>query len=173
MRLILLLLGSCLIVTGALAQSKPEMQKMADDWAAAFNKGDAAKVASFYKSDATVFPPGADMIHGRQNIEQFWKKATEGLGDGRFEVTNVEALGSNAARTGVCLVQNQGRQSSGNPREICGGLAKGRRQVGNRVRYLESKQIDHAHSNRTPSTVVDSKQLTASCWRCEFVRQEA
>jgi len=30
------------------------MQKMADDWAAAFNKGHAARVASFYKSDATL-----------------------------------------------------------------------------------------------------------------------
>jgi uncharacterized protein (TIGR02246 family) len=117
MRLILLLLGGCLIATGALAQSKPEMQKMADDWAAAFNKGDAAKVASFYKSDATVFPPGADMIHGRQNIEQFWKKATDGLGDGRFEVTNVEALGSNAAREqGYAWFKTKGD----NPQEIHG-----------------------------------------------------
>jgi hypothetical protein len=33
------------------------------------------------------------MIHGRQNIQTFWKKASEGLGDGRFEVTDVEALG--------------------------------------------------------------------------------
>jgi ketosteroid isomerase-like protein len=74
MKLIALLIGGCLTATGALAQSKTEMQQMLDGWAAAFNKGDAAKVAMYYKSDATVFPPGSDMLQGRQYIEQFWKK---------------------------------------------------------------------------------------------------
>jgi hypothetical protein len=54
MRLIALLIGGCLTATGALAQSKTEMQQMLDDLAAAFNKGDAAKVAMYYKSDATL-----------------------------------------------------------------------------------------------------------------------
>jgi uncharacterized protein (TIGR02246 family) len=98
MRLIALLIGGCLTATGALAQSKTEMQQMLDDLAAAFNKGDAAKVALYYKSDATLFPPGSDMLQGRQNIEQFWKKRSEVLGDCRFEVTNVESLGPNASR---------------------------------------------------------------------------
>jgi ketosteroid isomerase-like protein len=36
----------------ALAQSKPEMQKLNDKWAEAFNKGDAAAVAAMYTEDA-------------------------------------------------------------------------------------------------------------------------
>ena len=80
MKLIAILIGCCLMATGALAQSKTEMQQTLDDWAAAFNKGDAAKVAMYYKSDATLFPPGNDMLQGRQNIEQFWKKSRKSWG---------------------------------------------------------------------------------------------
>src|SRR6476660_866846 len=61
-----LLIGGCLTATGALAQSKTEMQQVL--WAAAFNKEDAGKVAMHYKSSATLFPPGNDMLQGRQNV---------------------------------------------------------------------------------------------------------
>src|SRR2546423_5733246 len=74
------------------------MQKMADEWATAFNRGAAATVAQFYKTDGTVFPPGSDMIKGRQNIEAFWKKASDGIGEINFQVLDVESLGPNAAR---------------------------------------------------------------------------
>jgi ketosteroid isomerase-like protein len=63
-----LLIGGCLTATGALAQSKTEMRQVLDDWAAAFNKEDAGKVATHYKSDATLFPPGNDMLQRRQNV---------------------------------------------------------------------------------------------------------
>ena len=63
-----LLIGGCLTAAGALAQSKTEMQQVLDDWAAAFNKEDAGKLAMHYKSDATLFPPGNDMLQGRQNV---------------------------------------------------------------------------------------------------------
>jgi ketosteroid isomerase-like protein len=63
-----LLIGGCLTATGALAQSKTEMQQVLDDWAAAFNKEDAGKVAMHYKSDATLFPSGNDMLQGRRNV---------------------------------------------------------------------------------------------------------
>jgi hypothetical protein len=45
MKVISLAVGACLFATGALAQSVQEMQKMADEWQTAFNKGDAATVA--------------------------------------------------------------------------------------------------------------------------------
>jgi hypothetical protein len=57
-----LLIVGCLTATGALAQFK------IDDWAAAFNKEDAGKVAVHYRSDATLFPPGNDELQGRQNV---------------------------------------------------------------------------------------------------------
>jgi hypothetical protein len=60
------LIGGCLTATGALA--KTEMQQVLEDWAAAFNTEDAGKVAMHYKSDATLFPPGNDMLQRRQNV---------------------------------------------------------------------------------------------------------
>jgi hypothetical protein len=55
-----LVIGASLLSwTAAFAQSKPEMQKMADEWAAAFNKGDATKVASFYRKTPPCSRPEA------------------------------------------------------------------------------------------------------------------
>ena len=59
-----LLIGGCLTATGALAQSKIEMQQVLDDWAAAVNKEDAGKVAMHYKSDATLFPLATTCFKG-------------------------------------------------------------------------------------------------------------
>jgi uncharacterized protein (TIGR02246 family) len=42
-------------------------------FAEAFNRGDAAAVASHYAEDAAVFPPGAPRIDGRANIQIFWQ----------------------------------------------------------------------------------------------------
>src|SRR5258708_16433475 len=42
----------------ALAQSKAAIQKLEDQWGAAFNKGDAAAVAAMYAEDAYVLPAG-------------------------------------------------------------------------------------------------------------------
>ena len=65
-----LLIGGCLTATGALAQSKTEMQQVLDDWAAAFNKEDTGKVAMHYKSDVTLFHLATTCFKGgrtRQN----------------------------------------------------------------------------------------------------------
>src|SRR5262249_52783610 len=56
----------------ALAQSKEAIQKLNDEWAAAFNKGDAGAVAALYTADAYVLPAGAPMVKGRADIQKFW-----------------------------------------------------------------------------------------------------
>ena len=47
----------------AMAQSKATIQKLDDQWAAAFNKGDAAAVAAMYTSDAYVVGPEQRLRH--------------------------------------------------------------------------------------------------------------
>jgi hypothetical protein len=101
MKAIPLLVGACLFTSGALVQSVPEMQKMADEWQAAFNNGDAATVANFYKDDAVVFPPGeqntVDIIeryqnsnaavqHVTQTFAKYAKEFLENAQVGRFVV---------------------------------------------------------------------------------------
>ena len=85
MKVIPLVVGACLFTTGALAQSVPEMQKMADEFAAAFNKGDIATVASQYKDDAVVFPPGGDMVKGKQSDPVALDRSNKGHPDRQLQ----------------------------------------------------------------------------------------
>jgi uncharacterized protein (TIGR02246 family) len=87
-----------LVAGPALAQSKAAIQKLNDQWAAAFNKGDAAAVAAMYTDDAYVLPAGAPMVKGRADIEKFWGGAMQQLGDIKIATLDVKPLGRNAAR---------------------------------------------------------------------------
>ena len=92
----------------ALAQSKAVIQKLDDQWAAAFNKGDAAAVAAMYTGDAYVLPAGAPMVHGTAEIQDFWGKAMQQLGDVKCTALDVKPLGRNAAREiGTCTFKTK------------------------------------------------------------------
>jgi uncharacterized protein (TIGR02246 family) len=90
----------CLVLAAgpALAQSKAAIQKLNDEWAAAFNKGDAAAVAAMYTTDAYVLPAGAEMVNGRAGIEGFWRGAMQQLDDLKITTLDVKPLGGNAVR---------------------------------------------------------------------------
>ena len=68
-RFTLLTLCFGLLTTPALAQTTAQIQKLNDQWMAAFNKGDAAAVAAMYTVDAYVLPAGGEMVKGRPAIE--------------------------------------------------------------------------------------------------------
>jgi hypothetical protein len=90
MKLTPLVVGACLFTTGALAQSVPEMQKMADEFITAFNKSDTATVVNFYQDEAVVFPPG-DMVKGKQAIQSFWTETAKGIQIANVKVTDVRS----------------------------------------------------------------------------------
>jgi len=56
----------CLVLsaTSALAQAKVSIEKLNQEWVAAFNKGDAKALAAMYSPDAYVLPAGAEMAKG-------------------------------------------------------------------------------------------------------------
>lgn len=88
-----------LVLTGsAFAQSAAAIQKLNDEWTAAFNKGDAAAVAAMYAADAYVLPPGHDIVKGRAAIEAFWKQAATQVADAKLATLDVLPLGPRAAR---------------------------------------------------------------------------
>jgi uncharacterized protein (TIGR02246 family) len=87
-----------LFAAPALAQSKAAIQKLNDQWAAAFNKGDAAAVAALYTQDAYVLPAGAAMVKGRPAIEALWRQEMQQIGDVKVTTLDVKALGGGAAR---------------------------------------------------------------------------
>ncbi len=58
---------------------------------AAFNAGDPARAArEVYTRDARILPPGAPMMQGIDNIEQFWPAAAQQLGIERIQLETVD-----------------------------------------------------------------------------------
>jgi uncharacterized protein (TIGR02246 family) len=100
--------GLMLVSLPALAQSKAAIQKLDDQFAAAFNKGDAAAVAAMYTTDAYVLPAGAPMVKGA-DIQGFWSGAMQQLSDVKCIALDVKPLGRNAAREiGTCTFKTKG-----------------------------------------------------------------
>jgi uncharacterized protein (TIGR02246 family) len=97
-RFTLLALCFGLFTTPALAQTTAQIQKLNDQWMAAFNKGDAAAVAAMYTIDAYVLPDGREMVKGRPAIEALWKQQMAGATVEKITTLDVKPLGSNAAR---------------------------------------------------------------------------
>jgi uncharacterized protein (TIGR02246 family) len=115
-------------VTGpALAQSVAAIQKLNDQWTAAFNKGDAAAVAAMYESDAYVLPPGHDFVKGRAAIEAFWRQAATQVGDAKLVTLSVLPLGPHAAREiGTVTLETKAQP----PQQLVGKYAVVWRNIG-------------------------------------------
>jgi uncharacterized protein (TIGR02246 family) len=93
----------------AWAQSKAAIQKLEDQWAAAFNKGDAVAVAAFYADDAYVLPAGAPMVNGHDAIQSYLAQAAQQIGDVKCTTIDVKPLGRKAAREiGTCTFKTKG-----------------------------------------------------------------
>jgi uncharacterized protein (TIGR02246 family) len=108
-RVALSLLFLLLLAAPAMAQSKTAIQKLEDQWGAAFNKGDAGAVAAMYTDDAYALPAGAPMAKGRADIQTFWAAAMQQLGDVKCTTVDVKPLGRSAAREiGTCAFKTKG-----------------------------------------------------------------
>jgi uncharacterized protein (TIGR02246 family) len=97
-RLAAIALSLTLSAASAAAQNKPMIQKLNDEWSAAFNKGDSHALAALYTEDAYVLPAGSEMVHGRQAVQGFMNSTMRQLGDARLTTVDVQPLGPDAAR---------------------------------------------------------------------------
>jgi uncharacterized protein (TIGR02246 family) len=90
-----------LLLSAAAAQAadvKSEINAANQKFGAAYAKGDAAAIARLYTPHATVFPPGSDMVTGREGIQKVWAGAIQsGLKITGLQTVSVEQYG-NAAR---------------------------------------------------------------------------
>jgi uncharacterized protein (TIGR02246 family) len=129
-RIAVLALCLCVSLAGsALAQSKATIQKLNDEWAAAFNKGDAAAIAAMYAEDAYVLPPGGDIVKGRSAIEACWRRITQKVGDIKLVTIDVLPLGPRAAREiGTVTLATKTQP----PQQIVGKYAVVWRRIGGR-----------------------------------------
>jgi ketosteroid isomerase-like protein len=86
------------LASPAWALDVSEFQKMNNQLGAQFAKGDAAVISQMYSADATVLPPGSDMVKGRENIEKLWKGAIDGMSDLQITTKEVLPLSGDAVR---------------------------------------------------------------------------
>jgi uncharacterized protein (TIGR02246 family) len=87
-----------LSVTAQAKDLKSEIEAVNAKFGAAYDRGDAAAIARLYTPHATVFPPGSDMVTGREGIQKVWAGAIQsGMKFTSLQTVSVEQYG-NAAR---------------------------------------------------------------------------
>jgi ketosteroid isomerase-like protein len=105
-------IAAVITVTGVVrgqGKTDPTLNKMAADWAAAFNAKDAAKLASFYADDAVYMPPNYPMVKGRANLEaQFKREFEEGFTNLQLKPMESAISGSHAFEAGTATVEAPG-----------------------------------------------------------------
>jgi len=93
----LLLIGAILVVSITESPGQEQQKPLTDEaairmavqsYVEAFNKGDAAAVASFWSDDAEYVSPSGDRLKGRKKIEAFLKKFFEENKDLKIEASS-------------------------------------------------------------------------------------
>jgi uncharacterized protein (TIGR02246 family) len=124
---IVVIIGCLSVGSPALAQNRATIEKLNDAWTAAFNKGDAAAVATLYTEDAYVLPPGSAMVKGRAAIEAFWRQAAQQMTDAKLTTLDVLPLGRSAAREiGTVTLKTKSQP----PQEVVGKYVVVWRKIG-------------------------------------------
>ena len=91
------------------ADVKTEIAAINQKWVASFNKGDAAAVTAFYTDKATVLPPGADMVSGRDAVTGLWAAVIKsGMKVTSLESVSVKSLGAGIVEVGRAKAQIPG-----------------------------------------------------------------
>lgn len=81
----------------------------------AFKRGDAAAVAAWYTTDATLLPPDSQMMKGRDAIQTFWQGAMNmGVNEASLDTLEVEVRNDLAYEVGrfQMTVQPQGGEAA-------------------------------------------------------------
>jgi uncharacterized protein (TIGR02246 family) len=74
---------------GGVREAQAAIEAANAKFSEAFARGDAKALSAMYTSDAIVFPPDNDMVHGNQAIGEFWK-ATRDSGVQTAVLTTVD-----------------------------------------------------------------------------------
>ena len=77
----------------------------------AFERGDAAGIATLYTEKGQVLPPNTDIVSGRQGIQAFWQGAIDmGIKAVKLETTEFEEHGDTAIGVGKYSLIGKGDQ---------------------------------------------------------------
>jgi uncharacterized protein (TIGR02246 family) len=128
MRSTALVIAFVISLTAPASAQKAEIEAINTKFVELFNKGDFSGLASLYSTDATAFPPGSAMVHGRAAIEAMWKGMAENVGDPKLTTIDVKPLGPSAAREiGTFVLKTKGPT----PQEVTGKYVVVWEKVGN------------------------------------------
>jgi uncharacterized protein (TIGR02246 family) len=98
-------------------QTVAEIQANNDRFIDALGNGDFEAIAQMYTDDARVYPPGAEMVQGREAIKAFWASAAAGVSEISLTVLDVKPLGDGFAReSGTLMLKTKGN----NPQVVAG-----------------------------------------------------
>ena len=90
------------LTTLAHAGVAEDIAERIDSFEAAFNRGDAAAVASHYSANAVVLAPGAARIVGREGIQVLWQDYVDaGVKDLRLTTVELDGQGETANEIGT------------------------------------------------------------------------
>ena len=77
---------------------RSEIEAQIKGFLEAFNKGDAAGVASYYTKNARLLPPNAETMKGREAIQAAWQHNMDiGVKSAELEITEVIPMNENTA----------------------------------------------------------------------------
>ena len=94
------------------AQARKAIEGAGAAFSAAFAKGDAAKLAAMYTSDAKAYPPGGSVVTGSAEIQKMWQGMIDSPAEALELTTDeVEASGNLAYETGRYVVKDAGGQA--------------------------------------------------------------
>ena len=80
------------------AQDNATVQRLADQFAEAFNPNSAAGVGDMYTDEAILIPPEADTRMGRRDIQAFWTQQAREAENLTVTLLDVKPIGPDAAR---------------------------------------------------------------------------
>ncbi|MCW5520449.1 DUF3225 domain-containing protein [Aureitalea sp. L0-47] len=82
-----------------------EIRKANEEFIAAFNANDAARLTAVYTSDATIHPPNSESISGSEGIEAYWKAGFEmGINSGVLTTIKATGYGDTAVEEGTFVI---------------------------------------------------------------------
>jgi uncharacterized protein (TIGR02246 family) len=127
-------LTAFVLAGSAAAQDLATIQGHNERFAAALNSGDMETIGQSYAEDARLFPPGADMMQGREAIRNYWKAAAETITDAELTAIDVKPLSESYAREiGSFSLKTKGDS----PQEITGKYIVIWRKVGDDWKMAE------------------------------------
>jgi ketosteroid isomerase-like protein len=100
-----------LVIATQAQDAKAGIAKATEKFMSELKAGNAAGISALYTEDAMAFPPGADTVKGRAEIQKFWQGMVDQKIHADLQMSEVETHGNTAVETGTFVIKD----ATGNP----------------------------------------------------------